>query len=72
MWRGTQGAGIVVRVLGREVRVEGQQNVERTEVVERRAWTAMKFEGHESPGARVEEMSVSIVMFAGDFSLGEC
>lgn len=72
VWRDTQGAGIVVRVLGREVRVEGQHNVERTEVVDRRAWTAMKFEGHESPGPRVDEMSASIVIVAGHSSLGGC
>lgn len=61
--RDTQGAGMVVRVEGRESRVEGQQNVVRTEVTERTACTAMKVDGQESPGARVWAMSVSILNF---------
>jgi hypothetical protein len=53
---------MVVRVLGREESVEGQQKVVKTEVV-RMACTAIKVSGQESPGARALVMSVSIVMF---------
>jgi hypothetical protein len=58
--RETQDAGMVLSGVGRASRWDGQQKVCWAEMLVRKACTAMKLSGQESPGASVDEMSVSI------------
>ena len=56
-----QDVGMVWSVVGRAAKWDGQQKVSWAEMLVRKACTAMKLSGQESPRVRVDEMSVSIL-----------